>query len=82
MRAEVVAATTVFESTEYKIQDQLAAQACFELPESYVQHHKLKEAMDLQRAVISFYVQNFGLYSPATQQHQGILKSWETLGRK
>lgn len=82
LRAEVVAATTVFEGTEYKIQDQLAAQACFELSESCVQNHKPKEAIDLQRAVVSFYVQNFGLCSPVTQQHQGILRSWEMLGGK
>ena len=82
LRAEVVAATTVSEGTEYKIQDQLAAQACFELSESYVQHHKPEEAIGLQRAVVLFYVQNFGVSSPATQQHKGILRSWEMLGRR
>ena len=82
LRGEVVAATTIFEGTEYKIQDQLAAQACFEFSESCIQHHKREEAIDFQRAVVSFYAQNSGLYSSETQQHKGILKSWEMLGRK
>ena len=64
---------------EHGLSDQLTAQACFGLAESYAQQSRYGEAVDLQRAVVSFFVQNFGKDSPETHQHQGMLKSWEML---
>ena len=64
---------------EHGLSDKLTAQACFELAKSYALQSRYGEAVDLQRAVVSFFVQNNGKDDPETRQNQGMLKSWKML---
>jgi tetratricopeptide (TPR) repeat protein len=79
LRSEVVSAIVEKSESGYIARDQLAAQACYELAQSYDQIYQYENAISLEKAVVIFYNENFGPDHSETMKHKSMVESWKRL---
>ena len=77
LRMQAVLATAGSLTDGLKVGDQLTAQACYDLAQSFEACGQLGKAILLQGAVVGFYRMSFGAAHSETQIHAAVLRSYE-----